>query len=141
MKISFVMAITYYIGGSAVAAWMTVHGLLDMRLTLFVLPLMSLAHVCGRAFYDKLRIGATEGKCLCCEKNMPLYRRLANHRFCSKQHEQTYLAGLEELAIARLRDACPMTDVQVKTFEINLRNQLNDDPCEALVRLPIGAAA
>jgi len=41
-------------------------------------------------------------KCLACHKELSLFSRLARHRFCSEQHEQAYMAELEELALERL---------------------------------------
>jgi hypothetical protein len=43
--------------------------------------------------------------CLHCRNEIGMFRRLARHRFCCDEHESTYLAELEELAVRRLRNA------------------------------------
>jgi hypothetical protein len=43
--------------------------------------------------------------CLACLHEIGLFRRLAHHRFCCEQHESTYLAELERIAIERLHSA------------------------------------
>jgi len=43
------------------------------------------------------------GHCLVCDKGLGLFRRISGNKFCSKQHEEQYLADLRELAVSRLQ--------------------------------------
>ena len=43
------------------------------------------------------------GHCLVCGKGVGLFRRISGNKFCSKQHEERYLADLRELAVSRLQ--------------------------------------
>jgi hypothetical protein len=98
------MVVAYYIIGAALAAWMTTgNGHLDWRLSLLVLPTMYLAHVGYNAF-----AGGTTSQspvCLGCQSDLGLFRRLAQRRFCSDDHEVMYLAELQKLALTRLHVA------------------------------------
>jgi hypothetical protein len=42
-------------------------------------------------------------ECLVCRNDVGFLRRLIQHRFCCREHEQMYLAELEEVAVMRLR--------------------------------------
>ena len=42
-------------------------------------------------------------ECLVCRGDVGFLRRLIQHRFCCREHEQMYLAELEEVAVMRLR--------------------------------------
>ena len=42
------------------------------------------------------------GHCLVCGKGLGLFRRISRNNFCSKEHEEQYLADLRELAVNRL---------------------------------------
>jgi hypothetical protein len=49
--------------------------------------------------------------CLACLKEIGMFRRLAHHRFCCEEHESTYMAELERVAIERLHNARISTSV------------------------------
>ena len=104
------MVVAYYIVGAAFAAWMTSgNGHLDWRLSLLVLPIMYLVHVAYSAF-----AGGTTSQnlvCLVCQSDIGLLRRLAQRRFCCENHEATYLAELQELALTRLHSAIGASSV------------------------------
>lgn len=91
----------YYIVGAAFAVWLiTGNRHVDWKLPLLVLPTMYLVHVCCAA------IAATRSpnpKCLGCENNIGLIRRIGNHRFCCDEHEQMFFAESQALAVARLK--------------------------------------
>ena len=50
-----------------------------------------------------IRNSKNGGECLVCRCDVGFLRRLIQHRFCSREHERTYLAELEEVALMRLR--------------------------------------
>jgi|ERR1700680_1500580 len=51
----------------------------------------------------KIKDSKNSGECLVCRSDVGLLRRLIQHRFCCREHEQMYLAELEEVAVTRLR--------------------------------------
>ena len=104
------MAAAYHIIGPALAAWFTKgNGHLDWKLSILVLPVMFLAHFCHKAIARRCGSNKSAASpnlaCLRCRNEIGMFRRLAHHRFCCDEHESTYLAELEELAVRRLRDA------------------------------------
>ena len=44
-------------------------------------------------------------ECLACHKKIGMFRRLAHQRFCCQEHEETFWAELQKLAVIRLHDA------------------------------------
>ena len=56
----------------------------------------------------KIEKTAKPGKCLVCQRDLGFFRRLANHRFCTDEHEQQYMVELREVALGRLRSAGSM---------------------------------
>jgi len=104
------MVVAYYIIGAALAAWLTAGSShLDWKLSVLVLPLMFLAHFFHKAIARRHGSNrpATSSKlaCLACMNEIGMFRRLAHQRFCCDEHESTYLAELEALAVRRLHDA------------------------------------
>ena len=142
------MVVAYYIMGAALAAWMTTgNGHLDWRLSLLVLPIMYLAHVCYNAF-----AGGTSQSlvCLGCKSNLGLFRRLTSHHFCCDQHEAMYLAELQQLALTRLHNAIAPTSVDSSETHLQREVEVNreshelttavalapSEPTQALMVLP-----
>jgi hypothetical protein len=129
------MVVAYYIMGAALAAWMTTgNGHLDWRLSLLVLPIMYLAHVCYNAF-----AGGTASQslvCLTCQSNLGLFRRLTNDRFCCNDHEAMYLAQLQELALTRLHNAIAVTSVDSSETALQREVKVNRENQELLTPVP-----
>ena len=137
------MVVAYYILGAALAAWLTTgSGRLDWKLSILVLPLMYLAHLCHKAIASRCRKSAggiaPARACLYLSgRNWSGCRRLGGHRFCSVDHENAYLAELEKLAVQRLRSACSAVPAGIPnapnasaacantTREIRLRRAMN----------------
>jgi hypothetical protein len=118
------MMVTYYVLGAALAPWMTAGNWhLDWKLSLLMLPIMCLAHVCYRAIAG----GTTFRKpvCLACQRGIGPFRRLAHNRFCCDTHETTYLAELQRLAVARLHNA--IAAISANPSETILRREVNLD--------------
>jgi len=55
-----------------------------------------------------------------------IFRRLAHHRFCSDEHESTYLAELERIAIERLHNASSAASLVCQHVEIDNSYAAND---------------
>jgi hypothetical protein len=131
------MVVAYYIMGAALAAWMTTgNGHLDWRLSLLVLPIMYLAHVCYNAF-----AGGTTSQslvCLTCQSNLGLFRRLTNHHFCCDEHEAMYLAQLQELALTRLHNAIAVTSVDSGETALHREVKVNRENPELITPVPPG---
>jgi hypothetical protein len=104
MSMTVLVISTYYLSGGALAVWLMASEHIDPWLSLLMLPLLYLAHLCW-----KMIAGPSQKlpslKCLVCGNEISAFRRLGNHRFCSNKHEQMYLAELEQLAIERLVSA------------------------------------
>jgi hypothetical protein len=53
----------------------------------------------------KTEKGSKAGQCLVCQRDVGFFRKLANNRFCSAEHEEKYMAELKDLALGRLETA------------------------------------
>src|SRR5690242_12261546 len=47
-------------------------------------------------------------RCLHCGAELPVFKRLAGHEFCSEDHRERYHQRYDQLALDRLRDAQPI---------------------------------
>jgi len=104
MKMTVLMLTTYIGCAVATVTRMNAHGLVDSRLALIAVSVICGVHVCWKVFAERLRTNPAP-KCLACQTELGVFHRFAHHRFCSEQHEQVYLAELEEVALARLQGA------------------------------------
>lgn len=129
------MVVAYYVLGAALAAWMAAgNGHLDWRLSLFVLPIMYLAHVGYNAFAgDTTSQGLV---CLTCQTDLGLFRKLARHRFCCDNHEATYLAELQELAIMRLHSSVTVTSEEPSETIVRREVKVNRENQELVTPTP-----
>jgi hypothetical protein len=131
------MVVGYYITGAALAAWMTAgNGHLDWRLSLLVLPIMYLAHVCYSAIAG--RTTPHNRVCLACQSDIGLFRRLAHHRFCCDNHEAMYLAELQELAVTRLHNAIVATSSDSSETILHREVNVNRENHEVITPVPSG---
>jgi hypothetical protein len=68
-----------------------------------------LVHICCKAIAGRERDRSTpkapKHACLSCGNKIGMFRRLAEQRFCSHEHEQIYLIELQQLAIERLKSS------------------------------------
>lgn len=102
------MLMTFYLAGSSAAASIASKAHLDSKLGLLAIPVMFLAQLGWKAIAGKTKRReslAPQPHCLACQSEIKLFRRLSHKRFCSNEHEATYLAELQQIAVARLASA------------------------------------
>ncbi len=137
MKMTLLMIATYG-GGMALAAWGVSHGHTNSELALTMLPVLAVAHLCCRTISRKRPTYANLPKCLACQNDLTVFRRVARHRFCCQEHEQMYVAELQKIAVARLRSARLAMAPPGNKIELP-RHGAEDGTCAAL--LPSSAHA